>query len=136
MKTAASIVALSAALAACDRGPRAELSEPGSELYTYHCSACHGALGEGDGPVAEVMNVSVPNLRTLSQRNGGTFPLDVAAFIDGRDLPVAHGDRYMPIWGSVFSSPEAVPDDGNEDEVLVARRIEALVAFLERIQNP
>jgi mono/diheme cytochrome c family protein len=127
------------ALSACQprETPLPELS--GAELYTYHCSACHGPQGEGDGPVAEVMNVAVPNLRVLSQRNGGKFPAEaVASYIDGRNLPVAHGDRYMPIWGDIFSRPDAVAgtDDGSEpDEALVARRIKAITEFLERIQR-
>ena len=55
--------------------------DTGARLYFNHCAACHGAEGEGGGPVAATMRIMVPNLRTLSQRNGGTFPADkVASF--------------------------------------------------------
>src|SRR3954447_7798993 len=52
-------------------------AEPkGDALFATHCAACHGVDGEGGGPVASVMNVSMPNLRTLAKRNGGVFPAE------------------------------------------------------------
>ena len=105
----------------------------GETLFARHCSACHGQLGEGDGPVAQVMQVTVPNLRTLSQRSGGEFPREaVVNYIDGRELPAAHGDRYMPVWGDVFSWSELT---ATATEETVQARIGALADFLERIQN-
>ena len=41
----------------------------GETLFARYCAACHGRLGEGDGPVAGVMLITVPNLRTLSARS-------------------------------------------------------------------
>ena len=77
------------------------------------------------------MQVAVPNLRTLSERNGGTFPADsVAQFVDGRDLPQSHGDRYMPVWGDIFAW-------GNPERAAQQRarqRINAIVAFVEKLQ--
>ncbi len=102
----------------------------GVELYMNHCAACHGADGEGSGPVAAVMQTTVPNLRTLAQRNGGTFPTDaVTAYIDGRQVKAAHGDRQMPIWGDVFRGP----GQGTAERT-VRERIAALVVFLKGIQ--
>jgi mono/diheme cytochrome c family protein len=102
----------------------------GAELYANYCSACHGVAGEGDGPVSVVMRTNVPNLRTLAQRSGGEFPRDaVRAFVDGRNLPVSHGDRQMPIWGNVFRW-----DDGSDAESMAQRRIAAVVDFLETLQ--
>lgn len=128
-----SITALVAGLlSACAQGQ--DGAPDGAELYAGHCAACHGVAGEGDGPIASVMQVGVPNLRTLARRNDGEFPADaVRAFVDGRDLPVSHGDRYMPVWGNVFRWPD---DDGNgEAERLARARIDALVAYLEGIQH-
>jgi len=119
-------------LAGCT--PASEPTASGEELYVNYCSACHGAQGLGDGPVAAVMQVSVPNLRTLSQRNGGSFPVDSAtAFIDGRELPVSHGDRYMPIWGNVFTWPEGSTES---QDAAARQRIDAIVLFLVSIQYP
>lgn len=102
----------------------------GEDLYFNHCAACHGADAEGSGPVATSMRVTMPNLRTLAQRNGGEFPADaVAAYIDGRDAPAAHGDRQMPVWGQVFRGPE----QGTAQRT-VRRRIAALVDYLKTLQ--
>ncbi|HET7132745.1 MAG TPA: c-type cytochrome [Gammaproteobacteria bacterium] len=94
-----------------------------------HCAACHGARGEGDGPIAMLLTVTVPNLRELKKRNGGTFPTEaVQAYVDGRNAVTAHGNRTMPVWGDVFKAATA------GDEPLVATRIAVLVAFIEELQ--
>ena len=104
----------------------ADLAE-GIDLYRNHCAACHGGFGEGDGPAAAAMRIAVPNLRTLAERNGGVFPTDaVTAYIDGRELKTAHGDREMPIWGDVFRSP---------DQRKARERIDSLVEFLKKMQQ-
>lgn len=102
----------------------------GAKLYQNHCSACHGARAEGDGPIAMLMNVSVPSLRELAKRNGGVFPASkVAAYVDGRGATQAHGGRQMPVWGEVFSAAT------NGDEPVVAARVKVLVAFIEELQQ-
>jgi mono/diheme cytochrome c family protein len=104
--------------------------DTGARLYFNHCAACHGADGEGGGPVAATMSVTVPNLRALARRNGGVFPVDdVAAYVDGRQLKAAHGGRQMPIWGDVFRGPEQ-----GTAERTVRRRINALVEFIATLQ--
>ena len=102
----------------------------GARLYFNHCAACHGDEGEGTGPVAASMRVTVPNLRALAQRNGGMFPVDaVRAYVDGRNMPAAHGDRVMPIWGDVFLGADRSADDRT-----VRRRIAAVVEFISTLQ--
>jgi mono/diheme cytochrome c family protein len=109
---------------------RAAEDDTGARLYFNHCAACHGDQGEGGGPVAASMRVTVPNLRTLAMRNGGTFPADsVAAYVDGRELMAAHGDRQMPIWGDVFKG-----SDRGAAERTVRRRIQAVVDFIAQLQ--
>ena len=113
---------LAALAAACSSTP--ETPPSGGELFSAHCASCHGPVGEGDGPVAAALRVTVPNLRTLSQRGGGEFPTDVvASFVDGRELPAVHGDRYMPVWGEVFGARRDA-------------RIGELVAYLRELQYP
>jgi hypothetical protein len=73
------------------------------------------------------MRTMVPSLRVLARRNGDVFPTDaVTAYIDGRQLKAAHGDRQMPIWGDVFRSP---------DQNKARERIDSLVEFLRTIQE-
>ena len=109
----------------------AHAAEPkGDALFATHCATCHGADGEGGGPVAGVMNIPMPNLRTLAKRNGGVFPADaVAAYIDGREQAASHGDRLMPVWGDFLQMPG---DKDNQEPVRA--RIAALVTFIERLQ--
>jgi mono/diheme cytochrome c family protein len=111
-------------------GPALAAEDTGARLYLNHCAACHGTDGEGGGPVAASMSVGVPNLRTLAQRNGGTFPVDaVTAYVDGREVNAAHGDRQMPIWGDVFRGPE----QGTAKRT-VRRRIAAVVDYVATLQ--
>jgi mono/diheme cytochrome c family protein len=118
------------ALAAMSGAARAADDDLGARLYLNHCAACHGFQAEGDGPVAATMRASVPNLRTLAQRDNGIFPADtVAAYIDGREINAAHGDRQMPIWGDVFRGQEQ-----GTAERTVKRRIAAIVEFIETLQ--
>jgi len=125
------IFPLAALLAAC---ATQDISPPtGTQAFTTHCASCHGTYGEGDGPVAEVMRVSMPNLRTLSERNGGEFPAEaVASYIDGRNMPTAHGDRVMPVWGTVFDATARLVSGAEGAE----RRIEAILTFLDDLQYP
>ncbi|HSC14785.1 MAG TPA: cytochrome c [Gammaproteobacteria bacterium] len=110
--------------------PAFAADDAGARLYFNHCAACHGDEGEGTGPVAASMRVTVPNLRSLAQRNGGAFPTDaVRAYVDGRSIPVAHGDRLMPIWGDVFVGADRTADDRT-----VRRRIAAVVDFISTLQ--
>ena len=104
----------------------------GARLFFNHCAACHGDDAEGTGPVAASMRVTVPNLRSLAQRNGGVFPADaVTAYVDGREIKTAHGDRQMPIWGDVFRGAEQ-----GVAERTVRRRIAAVVDFISTLQYP
>ena len=113
--------------------PASAAEDTGARLYFNHCAACHGDDAEGTGPVAASMRVTVPNLRTLAQRNGGVFPVEaVTAYVDGRDMKAAHGDRQMPVWGDVFRTGDAA---GAADRA-ARERVAAVVKFLEVIQEP
>jgi len=102
----------------------------GADLFLNHCASCHGGGGEGDGPLAAVLRAMVPNLRSLAMLNGGTFPTaEVTAYIDGREMKAAHGDRQMPVWGDVFRGPE----QGTAQRTVRAR-IDALVKFIAELQ--
>ena len=123
------VIATAAALTLAASAARAA-DDTGARLFFNHCAACHGAAGEGDGPVAASMQATVPNLRTLAQCNRGVFPSEaVAAYVDGRELKAAHGDRQMPVWGDVFRGAE----QGTAQRT-VRRRIAALVEFIAALQ--
>lgn len=83
----------------------------GTEIYRQLCTSCHGVKGKGDGPMAPLLKIEVPDLTRLTEQHGGEFPADdVRRTIDGRSERPAHGLAYMPVWGLRFYDPEK-PDD-------------------------
>jgi hypothetical protein len=80
--------------------------------------------------VAATLSVPIPNLRTLTKRYG-EFPTQwVASKVDGRDLPPAHGDRGMPVWGDVFDTTNQLFVEAGSSE----QRIDAVIEFLLGLQ--
>lgn len=105
----------------------------GAELYQRFCASCHGTTAQGDGPVASVLNVAVPDLTRLAVRHRGIFPVEqVRRIVDGRDIPAAHGARRMPIWGYEFAAASiSDPEAGAEQ---ASKLIDRLMEFLRSIQ--
>jgi mono/diheme cytochrome c family protein len=110
----------------------------GKYEYGAHCAMCHGLSGKGDGPYAGVPSKTVPNLTTLSKKNGGVFPFArVYETIDGSQVVPAHGPKDMPIWGPRYKieAEESLYDDFRADrEVFVRARILALTEYIYRLQ--
>jgi mono/diheme cytochrome c family protein len=109
----------------------APLLASGSEIaerFANDCATCHGPDGRGDGPVAAVLKITPTDLATLAK--DGSFPYSrVYRAIDGRDLPLAHGTREMPIWGDRYK--RALGALGEKD---LHERIDALVKYVETLQ--
>lgn len=127
MKAPAAALAAALSLAAGCESLRPVPEYDGRNLYLGYCASCHGPAGAGDGPVAPSMAFSVPDLRTLEQRQG-RFPRRwLEEVIDGRTLRAVHGTQDMPVWGWEFSRVES-------SERLVAARVDALVDYLKSIQ--
>lgn len=117
----------------------AQDTELGAELYARYCASCHGTRADGYGPASSVLagllQIDVPDLTTLAERNEGHFPfLGVIHIIDGRlDVP-AHGGS-MPLWGSVFAV-ETEPELGLYGSLVEARgRVLSLALYLQSIQR-
>jgi mono/diheme cytochrome c family protein len=102
-------------------------------MYMQYCASCHGERGNGNGPMAPVLVVKPPDLRTLTTRHRGEFPrARLGRIIAGDEVLAAHGTRIMPIWG------ERLQDDvlGTVDKPAVARgRIGFVVDYLETLQG-
>ncbi len=109
------------------------VAESGRDSFQRYCTSCHGSEGRGDGPLAAALVTKPPDLTLISQRRGGTFPLeDLAKLIDGRELPKAHGTREMPIWGKQFT--EAASDDAMAEQIARGEVLMILV-YLRSIQR-
>jgi len=102
----------------------------GAQMFHEYCAVCHGNAGKGDGPAAAALKKTPANLTELEARNKGTFPGNhVFSVIKGDpDMPVAHGSRDMPVWGTAFSSLAR----GNSAEVQL--RISNLVDYVKSMQ--
>lgn len=112
----------------------------GEAEYMNSCAACHGADGTGGGPMVGYLMGSIPDLTTLSESNGGVFPVTkVYSTIDGTMISGPHGSREMPVWGQRYAlrgGENANPDfRAEEAEVFVRFRVLALTEYLASIQN-
>lgn len=109
---------------------------PGEEQFGNYCASCHGAQADGNGPLGDVLNMSVPDLTTIAQRNDGKFPfLEVVHMVDGRTGVMAHGSD-MPVWGDQFSVGAGSGMERDLSAVYEVRgRILSLVYYLESIQK-
>jgi len=109
--------------------------EAGEAEYMTACSTCHGAAGMGQGPLAEFMNVPVPDLRGLTVANDGVFPLlKVIHIIDGRTGVRGHGTS-MPVWGDQFKAEVENEMGPYGSETYARGKILSLAYYLESIQE-
>lgn len=104
----------------------------GQTEFMNHCASCHGKGAKGDGPVADLFKISLPDLTTLSANNDGAFPYyHVYRTIDGRAMPRAHGTATMPVWGDVYT-------EDRKDELgqrLAHGRIFEVIVYLQSLQE-
>jgi mono/diheme cytochrome c family protein len=108
---------------------RAVIPLDGGKIFRNYCASCHGVSGNGDGPAAPALKTKLPQLTTLAQRNGGTFPADrVRRTIAGDDVTVAHGSQEMPVWGPIFHQIDT-------DQDLGYVRLQNVTEYLNTIQQ-
>lgn len=109
----------------------AAAQEPGGALFADHCASCHGAGARGDGPMAEILTVPIPDLTGLAVRAGGEFPLArVVEVIDGRTPLRGHGGP-MPVFGPIFGGSAEVAVEWLDGSILTtSAEIHALAQWL------
>ncbi len=113
-------------------------AEPfGAQEYKDNCARCHGADAKGDGPDAnEKPGYRPADLTRIASRHGGKFPHQaVYDVIDGgKRLPGHYNfNSPMPLWGLGFQVRGK--EYSEESEAAVKRRINALLDYLESIQQ-
>jgi mono/diheme cytochrome c family protein len=134
LKLCVGVVASTFALTALS----ADKFDIGKIEYEQSCATCHGLDGKGRGSIAQTFQLSIPDITTLTKRNGGVFPVSrVYDVIDGREEVKAHGTREMPIWGKYYSLSAAPRYDDYvyNPEAAVRGRILALIDYLHRLQQ-
>lgn len=108
----------------------------GAAEFRNSCAPCHGADGQGHGPVAYFLKVKPADLTTLAKNNDGEYPfLKVFQTIDGRTVVSGHGDRAMPIWGDRYQAQTGVPPNTYASETMVRARVLELVYYIQTIQR-
>lgn len=130
---AGALLALAGGASAAE-AERSPLAAAGERLYVRHCAVCHGLGAAGDGPFRGVLTVPPPDLTGLAARRGGALPRDeIAAYVDGRFVPPAHGTRQMPVWGRWLGEPIA---EGADADAVARGEILAILSYLETLQRP
>lgn len=113
--------------------------EAGRTEFLSACAGCHGQDAHGDGPMADLMKISTPDLTGLTERAGGTFPFrNTLLLIDGRNEVRAHGGD-MPIWGDRYMVQARISEAQSElpevPDMVTKGRLLSLVYYLESIQE-
>lgn len=105
--------------------------ERGANSYRAHCAVCHGKTGTGDGPLADQLHFSPPDLTRLTVRNKGKFDAEmIQRIIDGRRPVKGHGGPEMPVWGDAFLDSR----EGYSREA-VREKIVQIVEYLQTLQR-
>jgi mono/diheme cytochrome c family protein len=107
----------------------------GAELFAANCAACHGAEAQGNGPMAEVLEVKPADLTALAAGNGGVFPMARAVrAIDGRTKLLSHGGP-MPLFGTILGGDPAVIDAEDGTPIITKAAVVDIAAWLATIQD-
>ena len=104
--------------------------------FEIACMPCHGIEGRGDGSLANSLKRRPADLTQIAKSNGGIFPFKkVAEIIDGRASVAAHGVRDMPVLGDRYRVVTDAGEAAAEVEQRARTQINALVEYLETIQE-
>jgi mono/diheme cytochrome c family protein len=112
---AAGALLIVAGTAACGLAPKKSAADPqsvarGKPLYLNNCAPCHGAGGEGDGPLAREYDPRPTNL-VASGFRVSTRGIDVVIQIPHYSSRLikeraATGKREMPAWNEILTEQE------------------------------
>lgn len=113
------------------RRPDTAATSSGRMLFRMNCASCHGEDGGGNGPIAPLLKVSVPDLTRIAERRNGEFPdEEIFRIIDGQ--APSNGMRHMPVWGYEFFGTGA---DDESAHAQATERVDRLVSYLRGIQH-
>ncbi|GGH51957.1 c-type cytochrome [Frigidibacter albus] len=106
----------------------------GRAVWVDACASCHGPAARGDGPMAGILVLPVPDLTGLAAANDGTFPwLRVVHLVDGRSGLRGHGGP-MPIFGALMRGDAVAAEAPDGTPLITSARVLAVVAWLDSVQ--
>ena len=125
------------AIAACVMPVASADQTPNSaaEDFATLCAPCHGTTGRGDGPRAATLPKAPADLTTLSEKNGGKFPM---AHVMVRMWGYANGTMpgdMMPMFGPILDSAPVMFDAGDGIATPVPKRMVDLAKYLVTLQR-
>jgi mono/diheme cytochrome c family protein len=127
------VVSFATTASAQGKGDRVDF---GKREFEANCASCHGINGKGNGPMADLLKKSPPDLTQLAKKNNGVFPIErLYRVIDGTEV-ASHGSREMPVWGRDYKvrAAEYYFDVPYDPEAYVRTRILTLLEYLNRLQ--
>ena len=68
--------------------PQPHRLSQGEALYLRHCAGCHGWEGQGDGPIARILEVKAPRLRGAERLAQSSEAELMARILYGRELAI------------------------------------------------
>ncbi len=87
--------------------PEEQVIAEGKSDFEWHCAACHGESGKGDGPMAKMLIKPPTDLTALAKANGGKFPFwRVYNIIAGKAHVHGHETFQMPDFWKRFGGDE------------------------------
>ena len=108
--------------------------DAGRDFYVRYCASCHGKEARGDGPLANYLKQSPPDLTKIAARREGAFPsAEIAQIVRGERSVGAHGSADMPVWGRRFSQVTGGTMPGSE--AAERARVQFLVEYLRSVQR-
>jgi len=123
---AAGLLVAAGAMAAEPSEPGQGNPERGAEIFAVACASCHGATGQGDGPVGRWLDPPLPALSGASYRldadgNGRPGTREDLRLVLLNGAPAYGGSRLMAAFPRLAEEPGELAD---------------LLAFVKKLGRP
>ena len=107
----------------------------GRALFMENCAVCHGADAKGNGELARGLAKPPRDLTLIQLRHKDVFPrAKVMSIVDGYTR-LASDRPGMPEFGALLEGDLVPFDSGDGRQTPTPRKLVALVAYLESIQQ-
>lgn len=108
-------------------------AKAGEVIFQSYCVACHGAGGQGDGPLAADLPVAPVDLTALTLANDGVFPAE-RAMTQVYGYPGKYHRGLMPEFGPLLEGPVVEWTTPDGETTLTPKALLDLVVYIESLQ--